>query len=154
MWVIACWTKQKVQKFCCSCSIKSVISVYCLWGTRKLFVQMAVSHCTMTHYGNKVDNIIWEQNVWLSFILNRIQSGRKDHVTLHFLCKNACHSLNNDLDGSEMTDEMMIKQVHNSSVIPANKGRSMEWADLSGPCVLYLFHVFTLLRVCVYEGCS
>lgn len=48
---------------------------------------MAGGHSTLTHYDNKVDNIVWEHNVWLSFTLNRILSGRKGHITLHFLCQ-------------------------------------------------------------------
>lgn len=80
-------------------------------------------------------------HVCLSFTLNRIQSRRKGHATLHFLFKNACYTPNNELNGSEMTD--MIKQV--SNVIPVNKGWSTEWADVSRLCVLCRFHVFTLI---------
>lgn len=78
--------------------------------------------------------------------MKRSQSGRKGHVTLHFLCKN---KLSNEQlsDEYEMTE--MIKQVSNSSMILANKGSSTEWADARRHFVLCLFHVFTLICMCV-----
>lgn len=108
---------------------------------------MAASHCTLAHYDSEVDNITWEQTVWSSFILNRIQPGRKGHVILHFLFKNACYTLNNNPDGSEMTD--VIKQVSYASVIPVNKGRSPEQDDVKSPvCSVYSMCLYSCVCVC------
>lgn len=95
---------------------------------------MVAGRSTLTHYDNEVVHIIMH-NVWWGFILNRTRSRGRGHVTLN---REQCQRLSTVW--VTRVGSLEIKEIRRVDRFPR------------ASCVLGLFYVLTLMRMCARKG--